>query len=116
MCLTKMAGYFLTRSWYLCYSSRLKYGIDVRSSSIIQCLFHLPHSKMSGSKVFLRKLPRGLDLYYRSTATGGAWRRIVPTDEYFSITVGDRVNDEGARHMAQVRAKTGSLPVDAVIE
>ncbi|KAK2805324.1 hypothetical protein FQN50_006225 [Emmonsiellopsis sp. PD_5] len=71
---------------------------------------------MSGSKVFLRKLPCGLNLYYRATAVDGTWRRLVPSDDYFSLTVGNRINDEATRHMAQVQAKTGNAPVDAVIE
>ncbi|KAK2768251.1 hypothetical protein FQN54_000103 [Arachnomyces sp. PD_36] len=71
---------------------------------------------MSASKVFLRKLPCGLNLFYRSTATDGSWRRVVANEDYFSFTVGNRADAEGNRHKAQVKDKTGITPVDVVIE
>ncbi|OJD28503.1 hypothetical protein ACJ73_00102 [Blastomyces percursus] len=87
-------------------------------SSILHCFFEniLLNSNVSGSKVFLRKLPCGLNLYYRATATDGAWRQVYTNTDYFSFTVGNRVDAEAARHIAQVQAKTGNAPVDAVIE
>ncbi|KAM5434658.1 hypothetical protein MferCBS31731_006604 [Microsporum ferrugineum] len=71
---------------------------------------------MSGAKVFLRKLKCGLNLYYRSTAVDGSWRRVIANKDYFSFTIGDRVDEEAARHKLQIEGKTGTAVVDVVIE